>query len=505
MSPTNTDLRKFINQFFSDEELETFCFDYFREVNDDFSDGMSKNRKAMRLIAYCESRGVLDNLRANLEKERPVPWREQFGTVESQKTGFAGEARSSEAEDHDPRQVFVSHAKEDAEFARQLAADLRAGGHPVWIAPDSIHPGEKWVEAINRGLETSGVFVVALTPKAVDSRWVKFETNTAIALAQEDEIRLVTLDVVACRLPVLWRQLQYVTFRDSYETGLDNLLHWLDGEPAPVPEPVRPPVETSRRPVSTPTANRRVHDKTGIELIRIPAGPFLYGSADSDEMARDNEKPQRTIDMPEYWIGRTPVTNAQFGRFIRATGHKTAAESKGYGYGWMGSKWDDVEGADWQHPRGLKSSIEGKDDHPVVLVSWDDARAFGNWAGLMVPTEEQWEKAARGTDGRLWPWGNDSPTDLHCNFNWNVTDTTPVNLYSPQGDSPYSCADMAGNVWEWTASRHNNINTYRVYRGGSFDIVDLKQTRVFFRNSKLPDFTSNNIGFRVAAPVDPES
>jgi formylglycine-generating enzyme len=476
MSPSNTDLRKFINQFFSDEELETFCFDYFREVSDDFGSGMSKNRKAMRLIAYCESRGVLDNLWANLKKERPTPWREQFGAKAVVVQPAIVQAGSVPDHEREPRQVFISHAKEDAEFARQLAADLREEGWRVWIAPDSIRPGEKWVEAINRGLETSGVFVVALTPAAVASRWVNFETNAAIDMHQEEEIRLVTLDVVACRLPVLWRQLQYVTFRNSYETGLDKLLHWLDGEPVAVEAGLRPTptpsiqVKEREAKPSQPAADpdRRVHAKTGIEFIRIPAGPFLYGSADSDEIASDDEKPQRTIDLPEYWIGRYPVTNAQFARFIQAVGYKTTAESKGDGWGWTGSEWDQIKGADWRHPRGPKSSIDGKDDHPVVQVSWDDAKAFCDWAGLVLPSEEQWEKAARGADGRCWPWGNEPPTDQYCNFNMNVKDTTPVGRYLPLGDSPYGCADMAGNVWEWTGSWFDTQQTRRVVRGGSW-------------------------------------
>ena len=214
-----------------------------------------------------------------------------------------------------------------------------------------------------------------------------------------------------------------------------------------------PAVETFRRNVSTPTRfTRRIHEKTGIELVYIPAGPFLYGSADSDKLARDNEKPRRMIDLPGYWIGRAPVTNDQFGRFIKAIGYKTVAEreSKTDEAGWINTRstWDWVEGADWQRPRGPASSIAGKGDHPVVQVSWDDAQAFCDWAGLALPTEEQWEKVARGMDGRIWPWGNEPPTVGHLNFNGNVVDTTTVGSYSPKGDSPYGCVDMAGNVWE---------------------------------------------------------
>ncbi len=112
-----------------------------------------------------------------------------------------------------PRQIFLSHATADAEFAQQLAADLREEGWAVWIAPDSIQPGEKWVEAINRGLEESGVFVVVLTPDAVASRWVQTETNAAIGLEHRDLMRFIPLDHKACDLPLLWGGYQYIPFR----------------------------------------------------------------------------------------------------------------------------------------------------------------------------------------------------------------------------------------------------------------------------------------------------
>jgi len=211
-------------------------------------------------------------------------------------------------------------------------------------------------------------------------------------------------------------------------------------------------------------ANIRIHEKTGMELIRISAGLFLFGSADSDNMSNRDEKPQRAIDLQEYWIGHYPVTNAQFNRFVLATRYRTIAELEGSS-AWSYRAW--VEGADWRHPLGPDSSIEGKENHPVVQISWHDSIAFCDWAGLSLPTEEQWEKAARGIDGRIWPWGNEAPTTEHCNFKRNVGDTTPVGAYSPIGDSPYGCADMAGNVWEWTGSWLINGGT-RILRGGSW-------------------------------------
>jgi formylglycine-generating enzyme required for sulfatase activity len=343
--------------------------------------------------------------------------------------------------------------------------------------------GEQWPEAIDRGLEESSVVVVALTSDALTSAWVRKETFAAIHLESLGQITFIPLDVAECEPPILWRTYQFAPFRKSYTTGLSDLLARLSGAPV----------------------DRRIHEKTGIELIRIPAGPFLFGSSDADKMAYDDEKPQRTIDLPEYWIGRYSVTNAQFARFVKAKNYRTTAEQQGFGWAWTGSNWEQVKGADWRHPSGPKSDIGGKNDHPVVQVSWNDAQAFCDWAGLVLPTEQQWEKAARGAaDGRLWPWGDDEPTDKHCNLNLNVGDTTPVGHYSPLGDSPYGCADMAGNVWEfweWTASPWEPDSDRRVLRGGAWG-DDQRDARVSVRSGSAPDVANFSNGFCLAAPVD---
>ncbi len=145
-------------------------------------------------------------------------------------------------------------------------------------------------------------------------------------------------------------------------------------------------------------------------------------------------------------------------------------------------------------------------------ISWHNAIAFCKWADLQLPTEEEWEKAARGTDGRNYPWGNNDPTDKLCNFNRNVGGTTPVGKYSPQGDSPYGCMDMSGNVWEWCLNKYetstettiDDSGDRRVLRGGSWiDRQDL--ARAAYRYNFFPDFRSSNYGFRVVVRVRPPS
>ena len=124
---------------------------------------------------------------------------------------------------------------------------------------------------------------------------------------------------------------------------------------------------------------------------------------------------------------------------------------QGSAWSYTGSEWEEINGADWAHPRGPESDVRAKQDHPVTCVSWNDAVAFCKWAVVRLPTEAEWEKAARGTDGRIWPWGDREPNSGVCNFNMTVGDTTPVGRY-PDGKSPYGLLDVAGNVWEWTSS-----------------------------------------------------
>lgn len=130
-----------------------------------------------------------------------------------------------------PRQIFLSHAHQDAEVAQKLAHDLEAHGYDVWIAQDSIRSGEKWVEAINRGLEESGPFVLLLSPDAVASRWGKMETNAAIEFEHEGEMHFYPLMFKTCQLPALWRAFQYISLTDDYTVGVSTLLSSLKTYP----------------------------------------------------------------------------------------------------------------------------------------------------------------------------------------------------------------------------------------------------------------------------------
>lgn len=229
-----------------------------------------------------------------------------------------------------------------------------------------------------------------------------------------------------------------------------------------------------------------------MEFVNVPAGEFWMGSDENDQTARADEKPKHRVYLDEYWIGKYPVTNRQYAWFINETNHKKPEH------------WNNE-----QIPFN-------KEDHPVVFVSWYDAERFSKWLNqkcnksFKLPSEAQWEKAARGKDGRRHPWGNESPQKNLLNYNMNVGDTTPVSSY-PQGASPYGVMDMAGNVWEWVWDWYENeyykrlisnnpkgpkIGEFRVARGGSWFYVEFG-IRSTLRYWVTPSLMRYNFGFRI--------
>ena len=455
-------LRYFIQQYFGPDDLDSLLFDYFPTVREEITPGMTKSQQVKLLLDYCPRHGRIPDLLAALQRERPTVFDpDDFVKNQPAPVAFPTPAVHPTAK-RNPRQIFLSHAHQDTAVAHKLAHDLEAHGYDIWLAPDSIRPGEKWAEAINRGLEESGLFVLLLSPEAVASRWVNMETNAAIELEHEEEMQIFPLLLKACRLPPLWRAFHHISLRGGYEQALAALLAALE------PQTHRPPVAlaakapttagraggfvvtgtgTFTKPEPAAVPDSYVDAKTGKEMVRIPAGTFLYGD--------DKKK----LHLDEFWIAKTPVTNAEYAHFVADTGHKSP-----------------------QHWKGKNPPADSA-DHPVVYVSWDDAQAYAAWAGMELPKERQWEKAARGTDGREYPWG-DEWRDNHCNSSESgIVKTTPVGQFSPQGDSPYGCVDMAGNVWEWTISGQ----AWRVRRGGSF-YANRDNARAAYRGSNAPDY-----------------
>ncbi|MBN1993454.1 MAG: SUMF1/EgtB/PvdO family nonheme iron enzyme [Anaerolineae bacterium] len=258
-----------------------------------------------------------------------------------------------------------------------------------------------------------------------------------------------------------------------------------DSAPAPTP----PPRSTSKHTLTLSTP-------LYLELVQIPAGEFLMGSAVRDKNAQDDEKPQHTVYVSEFYITKYPVTNEQYAAFVKMNNYRTP------------DHW-----ADGQFP-------PDQAEHPVVYLWRDDAIAFCKWLSqetghlFRLPTEAEWEKAARGAEGQLYPWGNEwEQVRLNCREN-GLGETTPVGHYSPEGDSPYQVAEMSGNVWEWctdwfgereykrrvTSTVKNPTGPQKgkwyVLRGGSFD-SNASLTRCAYRGKDFRFARNKDYGFRV--------
>jgi eukaryotic-like serine/threonine-protein kinase len=253
-------------------------------------------------------------------------------------------------------------------------------------------------------------------------------------------------------------------------------------EQIPTNTPTANPTNTPMAEPSLGIGSTIVNPVDGAVMVYVPAGEFLMGSEDED--AWDEEKPEHLVYLDAYWIYKHEVTNQQYRQCVDANACKEPRSTANYN----------------------NSSYK---NHPVVYVSWDDADAYCQWVGGRLPTEAEWEKAARGTDGRTYPWGDDNPTCNLANHSACEGGTTPVGSY-PDGASPYGALDMAGNVWEWVAdwyeedyySRSPYENPqgptrwiYRVHRGGSWNSNE-RNLWVSYRHRNNPDFRGYHYGFR---------
>jgi formylglycine-generating enzyme required for sulfatase activity len=241
-------------------------------------------------------------------------------------------------------------------------------------------------------------------------------------------------------------------------------------------------------------------DPVHMELVLVPAGAFVMGSDPTkDPLASSDEEPQHNMVVMDFFIGKFEVTNAQYAAFVGATGHRA--------------------------PEAWENGIMpvGKENHPATDVSWSDAVAFAEWLRgetgrlMRLPSEAEWEKACRGPNGLIYPWGDTFDPDLANTYETGIRATTLVGKFSPDGDSSYAAADMAGNVWEWTISSYEDYpydpndgreamspTRSRVLRSGSF-ISNAGVTRCASRYAGNPNGSNGYGGFRVviASPQNP--
>jgi hypothetical protein len=184
MDISNAQLRQFLTAYFNSEEIDRLCFDYFPRVQEEFTGAMPKSDRIQLLLVHCRQHGERDRLIGALQESRPGLFQQEFELAQPTPSPASATVAPTI---RNPRQIFISHAYEDAKLAHRLAADLGRQGWQVWIAPDSIQPGEKWVAAINRGLAESGLLVLLVSQHAVWSRWVNSEADIASHRRHHDD------------------------------------------------------------------------------------------------------------------------------------------------------------------------------------------------------------------------------------------------------------------------------------------------------------------------------
>src|SRR6266498_4619522 len=376
--------------------------------------------------------------------------------------------------------VFISYRRVDVYAALAVYQDLSSKGYDVFFDYTSIPSGD-FEQIIVSNIKARAHFVLILTPTTLDrcdepGDWLRREIETAID-AQRNIVPLffkgfkfgapsVSAKLTG-KLSDLNRYNGLNVHEDYFHAAMDRLsgqflsmpldavLHPISAEARKVVKEEQLAankaflqslqeksavekkgfIETPKpRPVATPP--NKITLSNGMELMHVPAGKFLMGSTKENKLARDDEKPQHNVDIPyDYFMARFPVTNELYNTYVKSNGIKHPVN------GWGKKK-----------------------DHPVAYVKWRDAMEYCQRlnnllknelpSGLVLrpPTEAEWEKAARGTHGREYPWGNEFDKNKCNTSEGGKGGTTPIGFYSPRGDSPYGCADMVGNAWEWTHS-----------------------------------------------------
>lgn len=428
-----------------------------------------------------------------------------------------------------PLRVFLCHSSNDKPAVRELYQKLRA---EPWIQPwldeEELFPGDDWNLEIQRAIRETDAIIVCLSKGSITKEgYVQREIKTALDYSDEKPERTVYIIPVRleeCKPPERLSKWQYADyFEGQRERSLDRLfkslkkrarsLVLLDKEQSNTQQRRTIPNKLTRNLPDNPTEDWIIKNKitisNGMEFMRVPAGEFLMGS----ENNFDDERPEHIVNIPyDYWIARHPVTNKYFYEFSQPKNIEDV------------TSWDV---ADWHEWENLVGRI------PVAQVSWERANEYCAWINKLIknklpsgltfrlPTEAEWEKASRGSDGRLYPWGNEFDKRKCNTYEGGEQKATMIGDYSPFGDSPYGCTDMVGNVWEWIHSlympypytvndgrENKDISGVRVLRGGSF-VNSERVSRCTTRNSNgllgSIGYGDINRGFRIClAPPLPK-
>jgi formylglycine-generating enzyme required for sulfatase activity len=451
--------------------------------------------------------------------------------------------------------AFMSYARFDdahdpgwlTQFRERLSGEVQVQlGEPFPIFQDKVDTrwGEEWRRRIEQANDGSTFLIAVMSPSFFNSDECLNEVERFVAREQALNRRDLILPLVYIRLPGLGcfpagdrrekarRELSARQYkdelcalrgepfttkpvRDAVSRLAGEIVKRLTGGVVLVEQPVETAAETPVRKAVPPSRvtseseagpaiegatftsrnaqgfNEYRWEQDGAAMVEIPEGKFWMGSKPGEGV--DGERPHHKVLVSRFLIDKYPVTNQQFEEFTQASGYKTEAERAG-------------DETTWRSYYSFET-----ERHPVVMVTWDDAQVYCKWAGKRLPTEAEWEKAARGEDGRLYPWGSAKPDKSRANFGGGHRGPTPVGEF-PSGASPYGVLDMAGNVWEWCSDwyaggyykqspaedpKGPSSGSLRVVRGGSWLKV-AKDVRCAYRHWSVPSYRFDYVGFRCA-------
>lgn len=393
--------------------------------------------------------------------------------------------------------ILISYRRDDsADVTGRIDDRLvqQFGREAVFVDVDSIPFGVDFRKHLDEQVAKCDVFLAVIGPDWDGSRhnegksrledprdFVRIEIESAL----KRQIPIIPVLVRGARIPAaeqLPTTLQELAYRHGLEVrsgsdfhhDMDRLVEFLQQQVRGLSE-AQPRPDTQAKSVQMET--KQSTPTTPLGMVKVPKGPFLYG-----------DQKIRVVIEHDYWIDQYPVTNEKYRAFILVGGYESQ------------QCWS-VDGWKWRAennllvPQSWNARELNEGDHPVVGVSYYEAEAYAKWAGKCLPTEQEWEKAARGDDGRQYPWG-EKFDKTRCNSDESgIGHTTPVTQY-PNGISPYGCYDVAGNVWEWCDDWYDKKAGRRVIRGGSWTNAP-KVLRTLSWGRGAIDYRYRYVGFRL--------